>query len=199
MKYIIRTTALGMENFINENVKKATVGRFIYFTDESKSKTVNKKKVLQKLVDTTMRIGESYENKVNNRTDSDFKAESPRGLEYVNPFFFRAIKKGDMRLNTYKGKDTKALTVLFNDGAVIDRKDAEEQKLFTNAYYAPKTTVGRGEVSEGDDFYVARLAIEKLLVFKYAGKTIINTDALNEYMKYANVEEVAKLQDLELV
>ena len=90
-----------LATFINNNGIKATKFSALYFTDESKSRTKNKVKTVKKLVQTEMRLAESYQNKIENRIEKDYTPDSPKGLEYVSPFFFRGIKAQDLRLNAY--------------------------------------------------------------------------------------------------
>ena len=94
MKNYKFVTTEELASFITNEGIKATKFSALYFTDESKSRTKKKVKQVSKLVQTEMRLAESYQNKVENRIEKDYKPDSPKGLEYVSPFFFRGIKAG---------------------------------------------------------------------------------------------------------
>tara|TARA_B100001094_G_C17913362_1_gene662315 strand:- start:118 stop:714 length:597 start_codon:yes stop_codon:yes gene_type:complete len=190
MKNYKFVTTEELANFITKQGIKATKFSALYFTDESKSRTKKKVKTVNKLVQTEMRLGESYKNKIENRIDGEYTPDSPRGLEYVSPFFFRAIKAGDLRLNAYSSGYVPKTTYYHNG----EPKTVEQLKgldLLTPSFFAKKETVGKGQVTEEDDFFVTRLRLNRVITFGYKNITFVNVDGLFDYLD--SVKQVDEL------
>tara|TARA_R100001015_G_C4626598_1_gene185648 strand:- start:1735 stop:2331 length:597 start_codon:yes stop_codon:yes gene_type:complete len=187
MANFIITTTDELATFITNEGIKATKFSAIYFTEESKSRTKNKVKTVNKLVKTEMRLAESYQNKIENRINEDYKPDSPRGLEYVSPFFFRGIKAGDLRLNAYSSGYIPT-TKYYHSGTVKTIEELKGLDLLSPSFFTKKETVGKGKVSEEDDFFVTRLRLNRVIMFTYKKKTFVNVEGLKNYLE--NVEEV---------
>lgn len=73
---------------------------------------------------TSVQIGASYENAVNNRTDEDFKAEKLPWGEWLRPNYLIG-HKGATYLRAYKIKTTKSTVSYYKNGELVD--DATER------------------------------------------------------------------------
>lgn len=187
MANFILTTTDELATFITNEGIKATKFSAIYFTDEQKSRTKNKVKQVNKLVKTEMRLAESYQNKIENRIEKDYKPDSPKGLEYVSPFFFRGIKAQDLRLNAYSSGIIPT-TKYYHNGSVKTIEELKGLDLLSPSFFTKKETVGKGQVTDEQDFFVTRLRLNRVIMFTYKKKTFINVEGLKHYLE--NVEEV---------
>ena len=73
----------------NVSATGTAFGSVVYFVDESGSKTVNKQKVLQKLVRVAITLGSNYEGRINrdlakNEEEANFTAQSMSGKKHLN-------------------------------------------------------------------------------------------------------------------
>jgi hypothetical protein len=187
MANFIFTTTDELATFITNEGIKATKFSVTYFTDEQKSRTKNKVKTVNKLVKTEMRLAESYQNKVENRIEKDYTPDSPKGLEYVSPFFFRGIKAQDLRLNAYSSGMIPT-TKYYHNGSVKTIEELKGLDLLSPSFFTKKETVGKGQVTDEQDFFVTRLRLNRVIVFTYKKKTFVNVDALKTYLD--QVDEV---------
>tara|TARA_Y100000389_G_scaffold196279_1_gene228960 strand:- start:516 stop:1112 length:597 start_codon:yes stop_codon:yes gene_type:complete len=187
MANFIFTTTDELATFITNEGIKATKFSTTYFTDEQKSRTKNKVKTVNKLVKTEMRLAESYQNKIVNRIEKDYTPDSPKGLEYVSPFFFRGIKAQDLRLNAYSSGMIPT-TKYYHNGSVKTIEELKGLDLLSPSFFTKKETVGKGQVTDEQDFFVTRLRLNRVIVFTYKKKTFVNVDALQTYLE--QVDEV---------
>ena len=179
---VVRITKVELLNFLSEfrkNVSATGVafGSIVYRVDESGSKTVNKQKVLQKLVRLTLTLGASYEKRINRdlikqEEDANFTAESMSGKEYINNEGIIAIDtktKTKHYLIATVENHTKPDTIYFHEGKMISKEKAIEQNLFMPSYFTPKTTSGRGNMSEEKDFHTISPNINNIISLKLNG------------------------------
>ena len=107
VKNVTRAEAVVLfENFDKEiSMTGVTFGSITYLVDESKSKTVNKQKLIKKLTTVNVTFGASYGAKVNRIVTNkqgqviDFTPEAPKGKEYYmdgSPIM-RDLKTGEKR------------------------------------------------------------------------------------------------------
>ena len=190
MANFIFTTTDELATFITNEGIKATKFSVTYFTDEQKSRTKNKVKTVNKLVKTEMRLAESYQNKVENRIEKDYTPDSPKGLEYVSPFFFRGIKAQDLRLNAYSSGMIPT-TKYYHNGSVKTIEELKGLDLLSPSFFTKKETVGKGQVTEEDDFFVTRLRLNRVITFGYKNITFVNVDGLFDYLD--SVKQVDEL------
>lgn len=144
-----------------------------YFTNHADSKTVNKKKVLQKITRTTITVGSEYQKKVNKILEKkqgenpDFVSQEMKGK--FRPYGFEvpivaATNNPDFEmLCAIVENHTKPKSVLFHNGEIISYEKAVALDLFTPAHYQPKPTTGRGRVDEENDFHFITLGFDKIL------------------------------------
>lgn len=176
MKKVVRTTKAGLIALLSEFRKNITntgvaFGNVVYFVDESGSKTVNKQKVLQKLVRTNITIGANYEGRINRDLvkqgeEANFTAQSMSGKVYINDEGVIAMdtKTEQKRylIATVENR-TKPDTVYFHQGKRITKEKAIEQNLFMPSYFAEKTTSGRGNMSEERDFHTISPNVDNII------------------------------------
>jgi hypothetical protein len=161
----------------NELFKNATFAHVVYFTDESGSKTVDKKKVLQKIVHTQITIGSSYENRINKDLvkqgeEANFTSQGMSGKQYCegSRYVAQALKDSNVKYLCYVVENhVKPATIYFHEGKRISKKDAIEKNLFMPSYFAEKKTAGRGNMSEERDFKFNSLGLDKILTLKIRG------------------------------
>lgn len=152
-------------------------GSIVYFVDESGSKTVDKKKVLQKLVRLTLTLGASYEKRINRDLvkqgeEDNFTAQSMSGKEYINDEGIIAIDtktRSKFYLIATVENHTIPDTIYFHEGKRISKEKAIELNLFMPSYFTPKTTSGRGNMSEEKDFHTISPKLENIISLKLNG------------------------------
>jgi len=79
---------------------------------------------------TSVQIGASYENAVNNRTDEDFKAEKLPWGEWLRPNYLIG-HKGTTYLRAYKTKATKSSVSYYKNGELVEDA-AEKDNIVSN-------------------------------------------------------------------
>lgn len=173
---VVKITKVGLLNLLSEfrkNVSATNVAfsSLVYFVDESGAKTVDKKKVLQKLVRVNCTIGASYEKRINRDLikqgeEDNFTAQSMSGKEYINDEGIVAI---DIKTRTKHylvatvENHTIPDTIYFHEGKRISKEKAIEQNLFMPSYFTPKTTSGRGNMSEEKDFHTINPNLDNII------------------------------------
>ena len=149
----------------------------IYFVDDSRSRTVNGQKQVQKLVRIKNGyLNHKYENKVRNLTgDTNFKAEEMKGKTRISSTLIRSDKTGEIMIDV-KILKTEAVELLgyYHNGKEITEAEAIAADLWAPAYYnpAPKKTAGRGLVDAEDDFKMITPYLRRILRLKFDGVEI---------------------------
>lgn len=149
-------------------------GSVVYFVDESGSKTVGGKKVLQKLVRVAITLGANYEKRINkdlarNEEEANFTAQQMSGKKYINS---EGILATDVKSETkiylvaVVENHAKPDTIYFHEGKRISKQDAIDKGLFMPSYFTPKTTMGRGNMSEEKDFHIINPNIDNIISLK---------------------------------
>lgn len=149
-------------------------GSVVYFVDESGSKTVQGKKVLQKLVRVSITLGAKYDNRINkdlvkNGEEGNFTAQAMSGKEYINNEGILATDtktKTKLYLVAVVENHSKPDTIYFHEGKRISKKDAIDKGLFMPSYFTPKTTMGRGNMSEEKDFHIINPNLDNIISLK---------------------------------
>lgn len=137
-------------------------GNVVYFVDESGSRVSKGKKMLQKFVRTNVTIGADYTARINRDLvrqgeEANFEAQHMSGKEYHNEervLAFDTKTKTKNYLVAVVEHHTKPDTVYFHEGKHITKDKAIEMNLFMPSYFEPKTTAGRGNMSEEKDFHI---------------------------------------------
>ena len=152
------------------NINGATFASLTYRVDESKSKTVMKKKLLQKEVTVNVSLNAIYSNKINKILDKkqdetpDFTAQKMNGKEYSFDGCKSIVEnaKGNRMLYCFIEHNAKRLTTYFYNDCVITKENAIKKDLFTPAFFKPKDTVGRRNVDKQYDFSVITPSIKNI-------------------------------------
>ena len=154
------------------NVKGVTFANITYHTNESKSKTINKQKALQKSVTLNVTLNANYAKKVNRVRENKQGEENPnfvsQGMKGKKFAFdnckaiVEAEKTGNKMLYCFKEHTAKSDIVFYKDGEKIDRDEAIAQELFTPSYFKPVETVGRGSIDKENDFAVFTVGLDKI-------------------------------------
>jgi len=183
-KNLIRITkAQALAMFLNYQKELSASGvafsSMTYICDESKSKTKNGKKLLQKMVTTNATIGSDYAKKVNKilkdkqGQEINFEAQPMKGKEYVsqgNPICIDTKTRTKYYLVYIVEHHTKPDSQLILNGKRVERSEVWNEEYITPAGLNPKpSTSGRGSVNEENDFYFRTLNFDNLLSFNMNG------------------------------
>lgn len=150
-------------------------GSISYKTDESESRTVNKKKVLQKQVETRITVGSAYEKRVNRSIEkqgeeANFTAQGMSGKYHISKLLCKAVKDETKNyLCCVVEHDVVPKTQYFHEGQPISYETAVQMGLFMPSHFTEKKTAGRGYVAEEDNFHFFTLGIEKIQWIKFNG------------------------------
>lgn len=160
-------------NFNKEvSLSGVTFANVIYKGDVSGSRTIEKKKALQKVTEVQITLGSSYEAKVQRlivkqHADSSFEAGKMNGKSYTNGFqnpVVHADKNPDFKmLVMIVEHSTKRKSTYFRNGEVITIERATELDLLTPSFFTPKSTAGCGLVNEENDFDFNTLGFDKII------------------------------------
>lgn len=146
-----------LANILKE-MKGTTFATIEYFVDESKSRTINKIKQVQKLVKVNVTLGSNYENKVNKiasvKQDMqiNFEAQEMIGKSLVGGALIKADKSGDLMLYATIENKAKRETTYYHNGIPHTIDQLKTLDVLAPAFFAPKSTMGRGVVSVENDF-----------------------------------------------
>lgn len=149
-------------------------GSVVYFVDESGSKQVKGKKVLQKLVRTSITLGAKYENRINkdlvrNGEEGNFTAQAMSGKKHLNDegvMLTDTKTESKFYLNAVVENHSTPDTIYFHEGKRISKADAIGKGLFMPSYFAEKTTMGRGNMSEEKDFHIINPNMDNVISLK---------------------------------
>jgi hypothetical protein len=159
----------------NVSMTGVTFANVIYKNDYSKSKTVNKVKLLQKITEVRITLGSDYAKKVNRintvkqgAEESNFVAQKMKGKSYTNGFnnpVVHADKNPNKKMLVMIIENgVKHKTTYLHNNKVITIKQAEEMDLLTPAHYKPNvSSVGRGLIAEENSFKINTLGFDKIL------------------------------------
>ena len=160
---------------IVEPITKSTVVNIIYVVDDSRSKTVKGVKQVQKMSQIThCYLNHEYTQKVKNLTgDESFVANELKGKTRISGTVLQSNKTGEKMID---GKVlngcTAKLLCYFHEGKRITEAKAIAADLWTPAYYnpTPKETMGRGTVSEEDNFAIINTYFSRIYRIKISGQ-----------------------------
>ena len=175
MKNVNKVSATELANVLRPITKSTTIS-ITYLVDDSRSKTKNKQKQVQKLVTiNNVYLNHNYAKKVQNLTGEDFVAKSLEdyGKFRVSTTLIGSLKTGEMMLDG-KVLNSESISEIkyFHNGIEITEEEGEKMDLWTPAYYKPKTktTMGRGTVSEEDDFNIINTYLTRIKKMKLQGE-----------------------------
>lgn len=183
VKHITKAQAVVLfENFNKEvSATGVTFGSISYLVDESKSKTVNKEKLIKKHVTTQVTFGSNYGAKVNRIAENkqgeviNFVPEAPKGKEYYidGAPIMRDIATGEKRylMCIVENHVTPQTQYYIADGMKpVSREEIWNEDFITPAGLKPSTyTAGRGAVDVENDFKVITPDFKNIKGFKVNG------------------------------
>lgn len=157
---------------------KGTKGfEITYFVDEGKSKTVNGKKLIQKLVTVVGIAGVNYQKRVNTLLKklgliADFVAYANNGVEqaFEDSAILLKNKKGELMFRCHINSNVKPKTTYFYKGLEISLEEAVKADLFTPSFFQKKS-VGRGAVVGEKAFKVMQPFLKNIIRMRVNGET----------------------------
>ena len=156
----------------------STVANVIYVVDDSRSKTKQGKKQVQKRVQIShVYLNHNYTNKVQNLTGEEFVARPLEdfGKTRISSTIIQSLKTGAKMIDGKVLKSESAeILGYFHKGEEITEAKAIGLELWANKYYEPKeekTTMGRGTVSKEDDFGIINTYLARIESIKLQGVT----------------------------
>lgn len=163
-----------MLNFSKEvSLTGVTFANVIYMNDVSGSRTINKKKALQKITEVRITLGSDYTKKVRRievekqgSETSNFQAMKMNGKSYTNGFenpVVHADRNPDFRmLVMIVEHNVKRKTTYLYNGEPITIDEAVKLDLLTPSFFKPKQTAGCGRVNIENDFDFNTLGFDKI-------------------------------------
>lgn len=153
-----------------------------YKTDESESRTVNKKKLLQKATTTQITLGSNYEARINRdlarrEEEANFTAQGLTGKFHISKLLCQAEKDENKKYLCCVVEHTVTpKTTYFHEDKEISYELAVEKGLFMPSHFTEKKTAGRGNMSEEKDFHFFTLGLEKIQWIKLNGIRFVVED-----------------------
>jgi len=187
-KKISRAEFLNMIINWNKEISFSGVTFFniLYQVDESQSKTVKGKKLLQKRVETVITVGSQYEAKCQRLLEKqglnvDFKSQEIPGRNYKWGKKVPLVVKNDDESKKYlviivEGHASPQRQFI-HEGKEITLEEAEKLDLFTPAHYVKdEPTPARGMIEAENIFYFRTLSIENVITCKINGTEYVIED-----------------------
>ena len=181
-----------LQKFINWHKEISFSGvtfcNLTYRCDESKSKTVKGKKVLQKEVETVATLGAEYEAKCNRVLAKEgFEGDKFKAQDMIGKHHFTEDRHVPLVLDDKTNSKYYLVLVIENhttpkrkflyEGNEITEEKAIELDLFIPSYLTAKNnTPARGAISEDNNFYFRTLAWTNIIEIKIAGEHYILED-----------------------
>ena len=155
-------------------ITRSTVCSITYKVDDSRSKTVKGQKQVQKLVNiANVYLNHDYTKKVINLTgDTKFVAQEMKGKTRICSTLIQSDTTNELMIDgkVLQSESAKILA-LFHNGEEITEAEAISKELWADAYYKPKAvnTMGRGRVSEEDNFNIINTYLTRIVRIKLEG------------------------------
>jgi hypothetical protein len=158
-----------------KGITKSTICRVEYVVDDSRSKTVKGEKQVQKRVRiNNVYLNHDYTKKVQNLTgDTSFVANELKGKTRVCSTLLQSDKSGELLLDgKVLAKESATILAFYHNSRQITAEQGEKLDLWSGAYYKPTEvpTMGRGLVSEEDDFRIINTTLKKIVNIKLEGE-----------------------------
>jgi hypothetical protein len=159
---------------ILKNITASTVCNIIYKVDDQRSKTVKGIKQIQKMSQIThCYLNHEYQQKVQRLTENTgFVADILNGKTKITNTVLQSNKTGEFMLyGTVLKAETAKILAYYHNGVEITEAQAIAADLWTPSYYnpAPKKTMGRGTVSEDDNFGLISPYLNRIIKIKLQG------------------------------
>ena len=159
---------------ILKGITKSTFCHIVYMVDDQRSKTIKGQKQVQKLVKIShVALNHNYTNKVINLSGAtDFVAEQMKGKTRICSTLIQSDKTQELMVDG-KVLNTEVAKVLgyYHNGNPITEAEAIASDLWTPSYYNPTPikTMGRGLVSEEDNFRIINTYLSRIKQIKLEG------------------------------
>ena len=156
------------------NITKSTICNITYLVDDSRSKSIKGIKQVQKLVNiSAVYLNHDYTQKVINLSgDTSFVAQEMKGKSRVCSTLIQSDKTGELMIDgkVLNSESAKILS-FYHNGKEITEAQAVAMELWTPAYFTPtnKETMGRGRVSEDNDFSIINTYLKRIVKIKLEG------------------------------
>jgi len=154
------------------NFKGATFAQLTYFVDESKSRTKQGRKLVQKMVTTNVTIGANYEAKVNRilenkqGTEGTFEAQGMKGKIALSSALLQSEKDGEFMLYATIENHAKRETVYYFEGEIKTVSELKLLDVLAPAFFAPSDTKGRGAIDKENDFALISPKLKNIISIK---------------------------------
>lgn len=171
-KVEVLTTEILFNLLVNET-KSQTIA-IEYIVDDNRSRTIQKQVSIQKHVKVNnVYLNHDYGNKVRKLTnDENFVAEPLKGKERISSTILKSLVNNKLLLDgKVLKKESAKILGYFHKDSPITEAEALSEGLWGNSYFKPteKKTMGRGSVSEEDDFAVINTTLDKIVYLKHKG------------------------------
>ena len=171
-KIQVLTTEILFNLLVNET--KSTVCAIEYIVDDTRSKQRNKQHLVQKHVKVNnVYLNHDYTKKVQKLTnDETFEAQPLKGKERISTTILKSLVSNKLLLDgKVLAKESAKILGYFNENKAITEAEAIANEFWGNSYFKPteKTTMGRGSVSEEDDFNIINTTLDKIVYIKFKG------------------------------
>ena len=181
MKNLIQSLAdqkivnISENDFVNlvKDFKRSCMVNIIYLVDDTRSKTINKEKQIQKLVQVVrVYLNHDYTKKVEKLTQQKFVPLPRKGKIQLTNTIVQSVKTGDLMLSgkiLANDNCRTTIAIFTKEGKKITHKEGENLNLWTNSYYnpKPKKTAGRGTVTKKDDFHFCEPKFSNIKFIKF--------------------------------
>jgi hypothetical protein len=160
---------------ILKNITRSTFCHIVYMVDDKRSITRKGIKQVQKLVRiTNVALNHNYTNKVINLSgETTFVAEEMKGKTRICSTLIQSDKTQELMIDG-KVLNSEVAKVLgyFHNGNEITEAKAVSLELWTDSYYNPTKpkTMGRGLVSEEDNFRIINTYLSRIKQIKLEGQ-----------------------------
>lgn len=160
---------------ILKGITRSTFCHIVYMVDDSRSRTIKGQKQIQKLVRIkSVALNHNYTNKVINLTgETSFVAEEMKGKTRICSTLIQSDKTAELMIDG-KVLNSQFAEVLgyFHNGNPITEAEAISQDLWAGSYYNPTEpkTMGRGLVSEEDNFRIINTYLSRIKQIKLEGQ-----------------------------
>jgi hypothetical protein len=168
----VLTTELIFDLLVNET--KSTICAIEYIVDDNRSKTIQKQVSIQKHVKiNNVYLNHDYTKKVQKLTnDETFEAQPLKGKERISTTILKSLSSNKLLLDgKVLAKESAKILGYFNENKAITETEALAKGLWGNSYFkvVEKQTMGRGSVSEEDDFNIINTTLDKIVYLKFKG------------------------------
>jgi len=148
------------------NITKSTICNITYLVDDSRSKTVKGIKQVQKLVNiSAVYLNHDYTKKVINLSgDTSFVAQEMKGKTRVCSTLIQSDKTNELMIDgKVLNSESAKILAFYHNGKEITEAQAVAYFTQTNFTQTNKKPMGRGIVSEENDFSIINTYLKRIV------------------------------------